>query len=168
MFATIDFGITAPSFLHIAASLLKHVGSVEPALEVAAAEFTFLVFLVAGPLSRLLDLDLVMGELRGSLYPRGCACGQRIYPRRCGLCAARFGYESFILPEAFLAGQTGHHEAHSKFLLGRNPFQTHASGRHVGSEVTFTGDGSASHAPKHGNLSHVGQRIGNRPLKEFF
>jgi len=103
MFAAIDFGIASPSLLHITASLLQHIGGIEPALEMPATELAFLVLLVAGPLSRLLDFDLVVGELRGSLCARGygSASGQRIYPRRGGPCAARFGYEPSILLEAF-------------------------------------------------------------------
>ena len=97
MFAAIDFGIASPSLLHIPASLLEHIGCVEPAFEMPAAELAFLILFVASPLPRLLDFDLVPGELRRSLCPRGygSASGQRIYPRRCGPCAARFSYELF-------------------------------------------------------------------------
>jgi hypothetical protein len=31
-------------------------------------------------LSRLLDLDLVLGELRRSQRARGCGCGQKVHP----------------------------------------------------------------------------------------
>jgi hypothetical protein len=114
MFAAIDFGIASPSLLHIPASLLQHIGRIEPAFEMPAAELAFLILLVASPLSRLLDFDLVLGELRRSLCPRDydSASGQRIYPRRCGPCAARFSYELFnstrsLLRDARSAGRPG-------------------------------------------------------------
>jgi len=114
MFAAINFGIASPSLLHIPASLLEHIGCVEPAFEMPAAKLAFLILLVASPLSRLLDFDLVPGELRRSLCPRGygSASGQRIYPRRCGPCAARFSYELFnstrsLLRDARPAGRLG-------------------------------------------------------------
>ncbi len=114
MFAAIDFGIASPSLLHIPASLLEHIGCVEPAFEMPAAELAFLILFVASPLPRLLDFDLVPGELRRSLCPRGygSASGQRIYPRRCGPYAARFSYELFnstrsLLRDARFAGGAG-------------------------------------------------------------
>jgi hypothetical protein len=80
MFAAIDFRIAPPGFLHIAASLLQHIRGVEPALQVSTAKLAFLVLLVAGPLSRLLDLDLVVGKLRRSQCARGRGCGQKVHP----------------------------------------------------------------------------------------
>ncbi len=83
MFATIDLGVGAPSFLHIAAGLLDGVGGIEPMLEMASAKLAFLVFLVAGTLSRFLDLDFVVGELR-DLRTCGNSCRQRCHPRSSG------------------------------------------------------------------------------------
>jgi len=76
-FAAIDFSINSPGFLHAAALLLEHVGRVEPAFQVPAAEFSLVVFLVAGALTRLLDLDLMVRELRNVGCLRGCrfTCG---------------------------------------------------------------------------------------------
>ena len=84
MFAAIDFRIAAPSLLHITAGLLQDIGSVEPAFEVTAAKLTFLVLLVASPLSRFLDFDFVLGKLRRSLRARGYGCGQKVHPRSSG------------------------------------------------------------------------------------
>src|SRR5271156_4867947 len=67
MFAAIDFGVLAPGFFNVAAGLLGGVGGVEPSLQVAAAEFSFFVFFVAGALSGLLDLHLVVRKLRNIL-----------------------------------------------------------------------------------------------------
>src|ERR1019366_4926587 len=63
-FTAIDFGIGSPSFLHAAALLLEHIDRVEPALQVPAAEFSLVVFLVAGTLARFLDLNFVFGKLQ--------------------------------------------------------------------------------------------------------
>src|SRR5579863_9920285 len=86
MFAAIDFGIASPSLLHISASLLEHIGCVKPAFEMPTAKLAFLILLVASPLSRLLDFDLVLGELRRSLCPRGYACRQKVHPSSSGSC----------------------------------------------------------------------------------
>lgn len=101
MFAAINLGIVAPGLLYVTTSLFQHVRSVEPALEMPAAELSLGILLVAGTLPRLLDLDLVMRKLRRSLRSGGCGCGQGIYPRRSGRMAAGFGCELFILLEAF-------------------------------------------------------------------
>ena len=66
MLAAVDFGVLAPRFLGVATGLFDHVRSIEPALQVSAAELAFLVLLVAGPLSRFLNLDLVLWKLRRS------------------------------------------------------------------------------------------------------
>ena len=58
MLAAVDFGVFAPGFLCVATGLLNHVRSVEPTLQMSAAELAFLVLLVAGALSRFLDLTL--------------------------------------------------------------------------------------------------------------
>src|ERR1039457_3354186 len=63
-FAAIHFGVRSPRFLHAAALLLKHIGGVEPAFQMSAAELAFFVFLVAGALARFLDLDFVIRKLR--------------------------------------------------------------------------------------------------------
>ena len=84
MLTAIDFSITTPSFLRIAASLLQDVGRVEPTLEVSAAELAFLVLLIASPLSRLLDFHLVIGELRRSLRARRYGRSQKVHPRSSG------------------------------------------------------------------------------------
>ena len=67
MFAAVNLGVWAPGFFSIAAGLLDYVLAVEPALQMAAAKFTFFVFLVAGALSGLLDFDFMMRKLRRSL-----------------------------------------------------------------------------------------------------
>ena len=122
MFAAIDFGIASPSLLHIPASLIEHIGRVEPAFEMSAAELAFLVLLVASPLSRLLDFDLMLGELRRSLCPRGydSASGQRIYPRRCGPCAARFSYELFNSTRSLLRDARFAGVREEKYLVARS------------------------------------------------
>lgn len=84
MFATIDFGIAAPGLLHIAASLLQDIGRVKPAFEMPTTKLAFLVLFIASPLSRLLGLDLVLGELWRSLCARGYGCGQKVHPRSSG------------------------------------------------------------------------------------
>jgi hypothetical protein len=86
MFTAIDFGIASPSLLHIAASLLQDISSVEPVLEMAATELAFFVLLVAGALSWLLDFDFVIGKLRGSRCARSYGCGQKVHPRSGGQC----------------------------------------------------------------------------------
>src|SRR6266853_7026929 len=63
-FAAINFGVRSPGFRHITAFLFEHVGGVEPALQMSAAELALFVFLVAGTLSRLLDLYFVVRKLR--------------------------------------------------------------------------------------------------------
>src|ERR1700681_4928939 len=63
-FAAIHFGVRSPGFLHVTAFLFEHVGGVEPAFQVSSAELALFVFLVAGTLSRFLDLDFVVGKLR--------------------------------------------------------------------------------------------------------
>jgi hypothetical protein len=91
MFATVDFGVLTPGFFRVATGLLNHIRSVEPAFQMSAAELAFLVLLVAGTLSRLLNLDLVMRKLRRSLRVRSghFARRQRTYPRSRGASAAR-------------------------------------------------------------------------------
>ena len=84
MFATIDFGIAAPSFFDIPAGLLQDIGSVEPAFEMTAAKLAFFVLLVASPLSRFLNFDFVLGKLRRSLHARAYGCGQYVHPRSSG------------------------------------------------------------------------------------
>jgi hypothetical protein len=67
----------------------------------AAAELAFLVFLVAGALPGLLDLNFVMRKLRGSLRARSgdFASRQRTYPRSRGARAAGFGITRVIVLE---------------------------------------------------------------------
>src|SRR5450432_1388976 len=82
VFAAVDFGLRSPGFLHVAALALDGVGHVGPELQMAAAEFSLFVFLVAGALPGLLDLDLVVREL---LHILGAGNGyftgrQRTYP----------------------------------------------------------------------------------------
>src|ERR1700683_2351040 len=90
--ATIDLSIRAPGLFRVPASLFQDVGGIEPALQMAATEFSLLIFLVAGALPRLLDLDLVLGKLRNILRARSghFASRQRTYPRWSGPNAARF------------------------------------------------------------------------------
>jgi len=56
--AAVNLGIRSPGLFRVAASLLNHVLGVKPALQMAATEFAFFVFLVAGALPGLLDLTL--------------------------------------------------------------------------------------------------------------
>jgi hypothetical protein len=82
VFAAVDFGLGSPRFLHVAALTLDRVGHIRPELQVAAAEFSFFVFLVAGALPGLLDFNLVVREL---LHILGAGSGyfaarQRTYP----------------------------------------------------------------------------------------
>jgi len=65
-FAAIDFGFGSPGFFHVPAFLFENVGSVEPALKMSAAEFSFFVFLVAGTLAGLLELKLCGSGAAGS------------------------------------------------------------------------------------------------------
>jgi hypothetical protein len=69
---------------------------------VAATEFAFFVFLVAGALPGLLDFDFMMRKLRWSLRTRSSdfASRQRTHPRSCGARAAGFGPTSVIVLEA--------------------------------------------------------------------
>jgi len=69
--AAVNLDVPTPGFLDAAALLLHRVGGIEPALQMAAAEFPLVVFLVAGSLARLLDLDLVVGKLLNSVRDRG-------------------------------------------------------------------------------------------------
>ena len=71
MLAAVHFGVGSPSLFGVATGLLNDIGGVEPTLQMATAEFAFFVFLVAGALSGLFDLDLMMGKLRRSLRSRG-------------------------------------------------------------------------------------------------
>src|SRR5271155_2327658 len=75
----------------------------------AATEFAFFVFLVAGALPVLFDLDLMMGKLRRSLRARSgdFAGRQRTYPRSRGACAAGFGLTNAIVLEGETPGQSG-------------------------------------------------------------
>src|SRR5208337_109000 len=84
MLAAVDLSIQSPGLFHIPAILLDQIHAIKPALQMAAAKLAFLVFLVAGALPRLLDLDLVTGKLRSSLHTRsgdfarhrGTGCGR--------------------------------------------------------------------------------------------
>ena len=69
----------------------------------SAAELAFLVLLVAGTLSRFLNLDLVMRKLRRSSRVRSghFARRQRTYPRSRGASAAGIGRTSAIVLENF-------------------------------------------------------------------
>ena len=112
MFAAIDFCIASPSLLHISASLLEHIGCVEPAFEMPTAKLAFLILLVASPLSRLLDFDLVLGELRRSLCPRGYACRQKVHPSSSGSCRRQIELRTShstrsLLPDARSAERPG-------------------------------------------------------------
>ena len=62
--ATINLSVGSPSFLGATALPLENVGGIKPAFQVAAAEFALVVCFVAGALTGLLDLDLVIGKLR--------------------------------------------------------------------------------------------------------
>jgi len=67
MLTTIDFGIRTVGLRDVAAAVLDSIGPIEPALQVAAAKFPFLVWLIAGTLQALLDFDLVMKQLGDGL-----------------------------------------------------------------------------------------------------
>ena len=64
MLAAVNFGVFAPGFFHVSASLLDHVIAIEPTLQMSTAEFALFVLLIAGTLIELLDLYLVFGKLR--------------------------------------------------------------------------------------------------------
>lgn len=91
--AAIHFGMRSPGLLDIAALALDGVLRVRPKLQVTAAEFPFGVFLVAGALSRLLDLHFVVGKLRNvACIGSHCfASRQRTYPSLARPDAAGFG-----------------------------------------------------------------------------
>src|ERR1700691_1777791 len=72
MFAAVDFRVRSPGFLGIAAGALHHIGGIEPALQMSAAELALFVFFIAGALPFLLDFYFVMGKLSGSLRLRSC------------------------------------------------------------------------------------------------
>ena len=99
MLAVVDFGVFAPGFLGVTTGLLNHVRSVEPTLQMSAAELAFLVLLVAGALSRFLDLDLVMRTLRSRLGVRGSYFARRqiIHSHSRGASAAGVGLTSAIV-----------------------------------------------------------------------
>src|ERR1022692_499091 len=99
--AAVDLGIRPPGLFRVAAGLLDHILRVEPAFQMAAAEFALFVFLVAGALTGLLDLDLMVGKLGRSLRARrsNFASRQRTYPRSRGARAAGFGPTSVIVLE---------------------------------------------------------------------
>src|ERR1041384_2832342 len=63
----IDLSIFAPSLLDVATRLLDHIRRIEPALQMAAAQLSLLVLLIAGTLQGLLQLHLVLGKLRDVL-----------------------------------------------------------------------------------------------------
>src|SRR5579862_202492 len=67
MLAAVNFRVASPGFFRVAASFFNHVFRIEPAFQMAAAEFALLVFLIAGALTRLLDFDFMMRKLRRSL-----------------------------------------------------------------------------------------------------
>ena len=100
MFAAIDFSIAPPSLLYITASLLQNIGRIEPAFEMPAAELTFFIFFIAGPLSRLLDFHLVVWKLRRSLRANSYCCSQKVHPRSGGR-GRGFHLHKFILLEGF-------------------------------------------------------------------
>lgn len=102
MLAAIHFGVRTPGFFRVAAGMLDYVLRVEPAFQVAAAEFAFFVFFVAGTLSGLLNFDFMMRKLRRSLRSRGrdFASRQSTHLYSCGARAAGFGPTSVIVLEA--------------------------------------------------------------------
>jgi hypothetical protein len=63
MLAAVDLGVAAIGLFHVTACLLQHIIGIIPALQMAAAQLTLLVFLVTGALSRLLYFDFMMREL---------------------------------------------------------------------------------------------------------
>src|ERR1700730_6540150 len=93
MLAAIPFGLRAPGFFNVTAFALDRVRHVRPELQVAAAEFALLVFLVAGALPGLLDLHFMVRKLRNILRSRSgyCASRQGHTPRSSGPNAAGFG-----------------------------------------------------------------------------
>ena len=75
MLAAINFSVRSPRLLGITAGLLHHIGAVEPALQMPAAELAFGIFLITGSLSDFLGLYFVMRKL---LWCNRCfGCGQR-------------------------------------------------------------------------------------------
>src|SRR6202023_723822 len=76
--------LRSPGLLHITAFLFEHVHSVEPAFQMSATELALIVFLVAGTLSRRLDVDFVIRKLRN----RARDCGRRFTGSHSVSCAA--------------------------------------------------------------------------------
>src|SRR5271157_1550816 len=62
---TVDFHLVAKRLPDIATGLLQHIGQIEPALQVSAAQLALRVRLVAGALERLLIFHLMFRKLRG-------------------------------------------------------------------------------------------------------
>ena len=84
--APIDFGVRPPGLLDVPTLTLDGIGFVEPEFQMPAAELPLRVFLVAGALPSLLDLDLMVGELRNILGARSghFASRQSAYPHSSG------------------------------------------------------------------------------------
>ena len=156
MFAAIDFGIRSPGLLGIATGLLDDVSAVEPALQVSAAEFALGVFLVAGTLARLLDLHFVMGKLGRSsrgFGGQGLSSSLRQQRRRI--------YKIILLEGVGCI-------ASIEFPLRRGLLRSHAAAYNIGDKIILAFYGAARHAPQHGDLSHMGEGVGHRPLKKLF
>jgi hypothetical protein len=68
VFTAIDFGVVTPGATHVTTLLFDDVVDVEPTLEMSAAKLVLGVLFITGALPRFLHLDLVIGELLGSLH----------------------------------------------------------------------------------------------------
>ena len=84
MLAAVNFRVRTKSLLHITAFAFHNVFAVIPALQVAAAEFTFRVVFIAGALIRFLDFQFVAWQLwkvRALTRSRSSRGGQCSCPR---------------------------------------------------------------------------------------
>jgi hypothetical protein len=159
MLATVYLGLRTPGFFEVPALLFLDITLVIPALQMPAAELAFRIFLVTGALSQLLDLDFVIGQLG-----RGFYCCSQAFPSseqstRCWLVL-------FILPKRSAGCQES--RPNSKLSFGTGLIRTDATGRNLGSKVVLALDGYTRQPAQHGYLADVGQRIGDRTLKELF
>src|SRR6266571_4746576 len=84
MLAAVDLRVRTESLLHITAFAFHNVFAVIPALQVAAAEFTFHVVFIAGALIRFLDFQFVVRQLWkvcALTRSRSSSCRQGSCPR---------------------------------------------------------------------------------------
>jgi len=89
-FAAVYLGVWAPGFFRVTTGLLDYISGIKPTLQMAAAEFSLVIFFVTSALSRLLGFYLMMGKL---LDHWGCrsSCGHKATSFQCvGVIAGQF------------------------------------------------------------------------------